>query len=108
MVPWQGRATLFAPEDVSMMRFCAFLCVFALLLNVSGCGGSIKGEAEMKEYIAALKEQSEAKEAEKKVEAGKKVVEAAKKIEALKLTKEEDEALKKKYQAEVEKYMKAP
>ena len=84
-----------------MLRNVILVCVAGLFLNFTGCSGG-KGDAEMKEYIAAIKELKEAGGDQKKAEAaGKKMIEAGTKLEALKLTDDEKKKLIEKYKSDL-------
>jgi hypothetical protein len=87
-----------------MKMFVAFLCVFALLVNVSGCGSKIKGDAEMEELYNLTKQMKDAasKDPAKALEYLGKVAAAAKKLDDLKLTDAEKKALEDKWKSKLE------
>ena len=85
-----------------MKKFVTVVCACALLVNLSGCGGTLKGEPEMKEMISAMEQASDAKDPAKALEAAGKVIAAAKKLEDLKLTKDEKDKLEAKYKSKIE------
>jgi len=80
-----------------MKMFVTVVCAFALLVNVSGCGSKLKGEAEVQELIKLKKEVLEQKDPAKAMEIGMKAIAIMKKLEDLKLTPEEQKKLEEKY-----------
>ncbi len=91
-----------------MKMFFAVTFAFALLVNVSGCGG-MKGESETKEMIKLMNDTADAlekKDAKKAEELKKKGEELAKKMKDLNLSKDEEKKLEEKYKGDVEKAQK--
>jgi hypothetical protein len=83
-------------ERISRMKmFVAVVFAFALLVNVSGCGSKLKGEAEVQEILNLKKEAL--KDPAKAMELLPKVLTAMKKLEDLKLTPDEIKKLEEKY-----------
>ncbi len=89
-----------------MKSLASLLCVFAMLLSVSGCGKELKGEKEMKAIIEVKKEASEMKDPSKIGDLFAKAIAAEKAPKDLNLTEEEMKALKEKYKDELAKYEK--
>jgi lipoate-protein ligase A len=87
-----------------MKRFAPFFFVAALLISAPGCGGS-KGEDLTKDLISQMNDLAAAIEKKEPVDKIKTIVEKMKatgeKAKELKLTKEEDEKLQKKYEKDM-------
>jgi hypothetical protein len=97
--PTAGKAAQTAERILRMKMFVTVVCVFALLVNLSGCGSSLKGEAEVKELIKLQKEGEELakKDPMKALDLLPKMMEITSKIAALKLTDDDIKKLKEKY-----------
>src|SRR5205814_2388141 len=96
-----------------MKRLVAFVLVGFVLSTVSGCGS--KAENSIKDMISQMNDMSaalEKKESPDKIKAiGEKMKNTAQQLKDLKLPKEEEEKLQKKYEADMkaalERLMKA-